>query len=159
MRVLVLLLGLHAAAFALSPEEGAKVKEAAREYIKDHLKAPATAVFSKETLCATSGAADFEEAKGTGPTPECKPQTASALSEKDAAVVYRGSVDAQNSFGALIRTKFQLQISSKGGKIQIFDPAEGVKLLKDSCETSNEAKKALGQRPSRDCSAEFPNAK
>ena len=113
MRALVLLLVLGTLSFALSPAEEAKVKQVAREYIKDHLKAPATAIFSKETVCAALGEPDFEEAKGTGPTPECKPQKAAKVGTSADAVVYRASVDSQNSYGALLRTKFQIRQRSK----------------------------------------------
>jgi hypothetical protein len=159
MRKLALLLALNAASFALSPSEEAKVKALAREYIKDHLKAPATAIFSKESVCAPLAKVDFEEAKGTGPTPECKPQTAAKVGDGPASVVYRASVDAQNSYGALLRTKFQLQIYFVDGKWTIRDSAESVKLLRDSCIALNAMKAQLGQRPTRDCDAEFPSAK
>jgi hypothetical protein len=150
---------LRLSAFALTPVDEAKVKKVAREYIKDHLKAPATAIFSKESVCAPLGKPDFEEAKGTGPTPPCKPQTALKVGDGADAVIYRGSVDSQNSFGALIRSKFQLDIFVVNGKWIVHDSAESVKLLRDGCVQLNEVKRHSGQPADRDCDAEFPNAK
>ena len=161
MRALVLLLGLNAASYALSPAEVTKAKEVAREYVKDHLKAPATAVFSKETLCASLGKPDFEEAKGTGPTPECTTTlTATKIGNGAINVVYRGSVDSQNSYGALIRTKFQLDVFFKDGKVSIHDSADSIRLLKTTCLQTNETTRELNlKRPTMDCDAEYPSVK
>jgi hypothetical protein len=146
---------------ALSSTEEAKVKDVAREYIKDHLKAPATAIFSKETVCAPLGKPDVEEAKGTGPTPDCKPQTAAKVGDGADSVIYRGSVDSQNSYGALIRTKFQLHIFFAKDKWTVFDSADYVRSAKQTCIDINQAARTLqdGRFQIRDCDAEFPNAK
>src|SRR5260370_32968119 len=81
-------------AVALTPAEEAKAIQAAREFIKDRLKAPATAQFSKETICAGACAADFEDIKGTGSTPECHP---TQVEDGKLNAIYRGSVDSQDS--------------------------------------------------------------
>jgi hypothetical protein len=160
MRAFTLLFVITTASFALSPAEEAKVREVARDYIKDHLKAPATALFSKETICTSLGKPDVEEAKGTGPTPECRPQTAQKVGDGADSVIYRAAVDSQNSFGALIRTKFQLHIFFAKDKWSVFDSAEYVKSSKQTCLDLNEAARILKDgRPIRDCNAEFPNAK
>lgn len=146
-------------ALALSPAEESKVKDVAHEFIKDHLKAPATAIFSKESICAPAKG-DFDEAKGTGPTPECKSQTSEKVGDGPDSVVYRGSVDAQNSYAALIRTKFQLRIFFSKEKWTVMDEAVSVKLMKDVCLDLNNAIRTLHTgKPIRDCEAEFPNAK
>ena len=153
MRTLILLLGLNAASFALSPGEEAKVKDIARDYIKDHVKALSTAVFSRESVCAPLGKADAAEANGTGPTPECKPQLADKVGDGAEHVVYRSSVDSPNSYGAIIRTKFQLGVYFTKEKWLVIDAANIARELKTSC---IELRKAGGRR---DCNAEFPSVK
>lgn len=143
--------------FALSPDQEAKVKELAREFIKDHLKAPATAVFSRETIC-TVAKGGFEEANGTGPTPACLPPKFQELDDTH-PVVYRSNVDAQNSFGALLRSKFQLRVYTTKGQWKILDEADLVNTLKSSCIELNKAHRTLGNGAIRDCDAEFPNGK
>lgn len=159
-RTKLLILFVTLPAFALSPAEESKVKEVAREYIADQLLAPATAVFVKETICAPTGKADFEEAKGTGPTPECKPQPADKVGDGPASIVYRASVDAQNANGVPIRSKFQLQIFFVKGKWTVRDSAAAVRLMRDACLDLNAASERIRDgRPIRDCDAEFPNAR
>jgi hypothetical protein len=144
-------------ATALTPAEEAKAIQAAREFIKDRLKAPATAQFSMETICAGAGAADFEEAKGTGSTPECKP---AQFEEGKLTAIYRGSVDSQNSVGAVIRTKFFLNLGLKDGRIAINDAMDAVRLLYSTCKQSNESSVLLGNRSKlTSCDTEFPSAK
>jgi len=157
MRALVLVLTLNAAAFALTPAEEAKAKEVAREYIKDHLKAPATAIFSKETLCAPLGKPDSDEANG-GPTPECKPQTADQVGDAADAVIYRASVDAQNSYGALLRTRYQLMVYVSKGKWGVIDSAEVVNALREGCKALNESARLTG-KPRQNCDAQYPGMK
>ena len=157
MKRLAVVLAACGYCFGLSPAEEARAKEAAREFIKDHLKAPAAAQFSKESICAASSKADFQEAMGLGPTPECKP--AAQLEERKITAVYRGSVDAQNSFGALIRAKFQLDLFLKDGKISVHDAMGTVRLLWESCKQANEAYALVDQRDKvRNCDAEYPSA-
>ncbi len=158
MKVLILLFVLTAVSFALSQAEEAKAKDAAREYIKDHLKAPATAIFSKETVCARAET-DFEEASGLAPTPECIPPPFEKVGDGKESVVYRGSVDSQNSYGALLRTKFQLYVFFSG-KWTVIDLADSVRELHAGCIAQNRANRALGRREKiRDCDAEYPSAR
>lgn len=157
MRAISVLLLLSAAVFALSPAEEAKIKDGAREFIKDRLKAPATAQFSKETICTSLGKPDFEEAKGTGPTPECTVPAKLNMTKDN--LVYRVAVDSQNSYGALIRTKFQIDVFLENGKISFHDAMDSVRVLRGACDDHNETMKALHQKQDRNCDAEFPALK
>ncbi|HEY4359378.1 MAG TPA: hypothetical protein VGN17_00315 [Bryobacteraceae bacterium] len=133
-------------------------KEAAREYIKDHLKAPATAVFSKETVCAVNDKGDFAEASGTGTTPECEPAPLNVGTGEN-LVVYRASVDSQNSFGAMLRTKFLLTVGFVKGKWTFIDQRATVKLLYEACtELSKSYRQAGLLEKVRDCNSEYPSA-
>ena len=81
-------------AAAMQAQSTDEAKALAREYIKDHLKAPATAVFSSESVCAKAD--------------ECK----------QGWYFYRANVDAQNSFGAMLRTPFLVEVfTDKSGKL------------------------------------------
>ncbi len=163
MKILITLLLWIVAAFAqtatLSPADEAKMKDAAHEFIKDHLKSPATAQFSKESVCLSLGKADFDEASGTGQTPECKPVV--STDGKPLAGVYRVAVDAQNSYGALIRTKYIVLFNLKEGKWTFFDMADSVQSLYDGCVTLNAYGKSASIARSAEaaCKAQYPNAR
>ena len=144
--------------FGLTPEEEAKAKDVAREYVKDHLKAPATAIFSKETLCAPLGKPDADEANG-GPTPECKPQAADRVADGTSSVIYRASVDAQNSYGALLRTRYQVMVYFAKGKWSVIDSQEVITTLREGCKSINQSARLLRNARPRDCEAEYPGMK
>jgi len=129
--------------------------QAAREYIKDHLKAPATAIFSKESICARLGKVDFDEAAGLVPTPECTASTTEVIPDKN-SVIYRASVDAQNSYGALIRTKYIILAGRNDKKLDLFDAFELVKELWLDCKALNDSSRRLGTGQIHDCDAECP---
>ncbi len=151
------LLASCSAVFALSPDEQVKVKETAQAYIKANLKAPATAIFSGEMICARQLQADNAYASGKGPLPECmEPQTIGATNGD--AVVYRADVDAQNSFGALVRTQFYVAVltDAKTGKLSVIDPIHTDRILYDACVELNKDAVALGKRSTRNCDAEYP---
>lgn len=158
MKAIAVLLICVGSLSALSPAEEAKATDAAREFIKDRLKAPATAIFSKETICARSET-DFEEARGLAPAHECVAPPFENIGDGKESVVYRGSVDSQNSYGALLRTRFQLQIFHNGKWI-VIDAADSVRELYAGCATLNRSYRAMGRRDKiRDCDAEYPAAK
>ena len=94
MKSLISVCFLTLAAASMQAQILDEAKALAREYIKDHLKAPATAVFSSETVCAIAN--------------ECK----------EGWYFYRANVDAQNAFGALLRTPFVVEVfTDKSGKL------------------------------------------
>jgi hypothetical protein len=162
MKPLIALSLLAVATFAqapMSPEDETKMKDAAHEFIKDHLKAPATAQFSKETVCQRVGKADFDEADGTGPTPECKPVVVDDKGKLGG--VYRVAVDAQNSYGALIRTKYIVLFDFKDGKWGFFDTADMVQSQFESCIVLGAYGKSGPEKRTAEaaCKKQFPHAR